>query len=81
MSTIERQIDALGGTHSNPDYERGHAEALIAASDIAELADAQIDELLELLTDFINGDFVDLAKFSAHVRTTVDGIKRERAGL
>jgi hypothetical protein len=76
MSNIQRQIDALGGAVSN-DWSKGYTAALEAAQPIAELADAQIEELIEMVEDMLNG--TDLAKWAAHARHTVDGIKHERA--
>lgn len=81
MSTIQRKIDALGGAaYSGSVYDQAHNDgfcaALDAAQPIAELADAQIDELIEMVEDMLNG--TDLAKWAEYARRTVNGIKAER---
>jgi len=85
MSTIARTIDALGGVSlSDPtEWEQGHhigyTAALIDAEPIAELADAQIAELIEIIEDALAGNFGDLAKWATDARRTINGIKAERA--
>lgn len=84
MTTIARKIDALGGVASSSSLnDRIHNQAwnsaLEAAEPIAELADAQIDELIEMVESVLNG--TDLAKWAAYARRTVDGIKAERARI
>jgi hypothetical protein len=78
MATIARQIDALGGAAVG-DWSKGYTAALEAAEPIAEIADAQIAELIEIIEDALTGNFGDLAKWATDARRTVNGIKAERA--
>jgi hypothetical protein len=81
MATIARKIDALGGAAKSDApvhqaFNKGWNSALELAEPIAELADVQIEELIEMVEDMLNG--TDLAKWAAYARRTVDGIKHER---
>lgn len=84
MATITRKIDALGGAASSSEplhlaFNHGWNSVLELAKPIAELADAQIAELIEIIEDALTGNFGDLAKWATDARRTVNGIKAERA--
>ncbi|HEX8555237.1 MAG TPA: hypothetical protein VF695_11065 [Sphingomonas sp.] len=79
MPTIERQIDALGGTHSpdEAEYGRGYDAALDLALPIAADADALVDELLEVITDVLDGR-VPLDRWATDARLLVQRVTHRR---
>lgn len=60
MISFARKIDALGGaamssSASDRLFNEGHSYAITAAIEIAEDADAMIDELIEMIEDVLTG--------------------------
>lgn len=78
MPTIERQIDALGGSHDDPRYGEGYDEALDAALLIAQDADALVEELIERIEDILNGS-MPLARWAKEAQVMIDHLKHRRA--
>lgn len=78
MPTIERQIDALGGTHSDPVYGDGYDDALRVAGQIAADADALVEELIETIEDVLYGRQT-LSRWAADAESMIDRVKRRRA--
>lgn len=78
MPTIERQIDALGGSHSDPVYGDGYNDALTAALGVARDADALVEELIEWLEDALTGG-VPLEKWAREATAMITRLKHRRA--
>ncbi len=80
MTTIARQIDALGGTGKG-EFHAGYTAALNDAEPIAENADALVEELLECITDVLDGKFgaYGIDHWALHARRLVVGVKHRRA--
>lgn len=83
MATIERQIDALGGAPEgtgeyNAGYHDGYTRALEAAMEIGRDADALVDELLETITDILDGQRI-LERWASDARTLVIRVNHRRA--
>ena len=80
MATVERQIDALGGSHppAEAEFGRGYDRALELAIPIAADADALIDELLECITDVLDGRQT-LERWTTEARTLVIRATHRRA--
>ena len=74
MPTIERQIDALGGSDT-PD---GYSDALAAALPIAADADALVEELIEVIEDVLYGRQT-LSRWAADVEAMLARLKHRRA--
>lgn len=83
MSTFERQIAALGGSHNETTeygagYSDGHSRAIEDATRIGASADALIDELLETIVDVLDGR-QSLDKWGPYARALVIRVKQRRA--
>lgn len=72
MPTIERQIDALGGADSHPEF----VAALDAAAPIAAEADALVEELMEWIEDILTG--VPLATWATEAQIMLARLKHRR---
>lgn len=91
MPTVAREIDALGGTFDGysddrgsqfspgyvSGYNAGHTAALDAANEYAENADALIEELMECVTDILDGRRL-LEQWTSEARTLVRRAKTRR---
>ena len=78
MPTIERQIDALGGSHTDERYGDGYDDALAAALPIAADADALVEELIEVIEDVLYGRQT-LNRWSADAEAMLARLKHRRA--
>lgn len=74
MPTIERQIDALGGS-DDPD---GYSDALADCLPIAADADALVEELIEVIEDFLYGRQA-LIRWAADAEAMLARLKHRRS--
>ena len=83
MATFERQIDALGGQRNedgeyNAGYADGYSSALADACLVGADADVLVDELLEAITDMLDGGRT-LERWTADARLLVNRVKHRMA--
>ena len=78
MPTIERQIDALGGAHTSPEYGDGYSDALTDCLPIAADADALVEELIEVIEDVLYGRQT-LSRWAADAEAMLARLKHRRA--
>lgn len=78
--TFYDRINVLGAPASacTTDNERGYSEGIEACLEIAEDADAMVDELVEAIEDALRGNYLDLGRWCADAKTLVERIKFRR---
>jgi hypothetical protein len=86
MATYERQIDALGGVPEgsgeyNAGYYDGYSRAVEEATAIGADADDTINELIEAITDVLEGrfDHRGLQRWAENAEALVSRINRRLA--